>query len=172
MIKYEKMSLTQHYNDGQYATQNGHTGGGFSSKLDGFMDKRELPMYKDKPYNYAGSQRSKPFYLRRRMISAVILILFGLAYWFGLFESSVRPRAPNSERKAWSWLGGSDRVVDWDYRREKVKEAFILSWDGYEKYAWGMSDPFLRYVRDQISCSAVISATVEDHKGLRDHCRL
>lgn len=43
------------------------------------------------------------------------------------------------------WLNGShielgrhrSRVVDWDARREKVKEAFISSWDAYSKYAWG-----------------------------------
>lgn len=29
------------------------------------------------------------------------------------------------------------RAVDWDDRREKVKEAFVTSWDAYSKYAWG-----------------------------------
>ena len=132
------MSLTQRYHDGHYGSQNGHTGNGLSSKLDGFIDTRELPMYKDKPYNYASSQRSKPFYRRRRVISATILLLFAFAYWFGMFEPSVRQKSPHFGKKTWSWLSGSEMAVDWDYRREKVKEAFILSWDGYEKYAWGM----------------------------------
>jgi mannosyl-oligosaccharide alpha-1,2-mannosidase len=29
------------------------------------------------------------------------------------------------------------RAVDWDARREEVKEAFVTSWDAYSKYAWG-----------------------------------
>ena len=143
------MSLTQRYHDGHFGIphQNGHTGGGLSSKLDGFMDKRELPMYKDKPYNYAGSQRHKPFYQRRRVVSGAILVVFGLAWLFGLFSSSVRPKSSSSpiSGKSWgSWLGSSEPQVDWDYRREKVKEAFMVSWDGYEKYAWGRSSSFLR----------------------------
>ena len=129
-----KMSLTQR------SHENGHTNGGLGNKLDVFGDKRELPMYKDKPYNYSASRRSVPFYQRRRVISGVILTLFGLAYWFGLFTSStVKPKAHKNSTTSWSWLGGSEKSVDWDYRREKVKEAFILSWDGYEKNAWGRS---------------------------------
>jgi hypothetical protein len=27
--------------------------------------------------------------------------------------------------------------VDWDARREEVKEAFVTSWDAYSKNAWG-----------------------------------
>ncbi len=128
------MSLTQRTHE------NGHTGAGLGSKLDVFGDKRELPMYKDKPYNYSGSRRHVPYYRRRRVISGVILVVIGLAYSFGLFSSpAANPRAQSPSRTSWSWLGGSEKVVDWDYRREKVKEAFMVSWDGYEKYAWGMS---------------------------------
>ena len=29
------------------------------------------------------------------------------------------------------------RAVDWDTRREEVKEAFVTSWDAYSRYAWG-----------------------------------
>ncbi|KAL2012564.1 hypothetical protein VTN00DRAFT_89 [Thermoascus crustaceus] len=32
------------------------------------------------------------------------------------------------------------RAVDWDDRREKVKEAFVTSWDAYSKYAWGQDE--------------------------------
>ncbi|KAK8088164.1 glycoside hydrolase [Apiospora hydei] len=28
-------------------------------------------------------------------------------------------------------------LVDWDYRREAVKQAFVTSWEGYVKDAWG-----------------------------------
>ncbi|KLJ10937.1 mannosyl-oligosaccharide alpha-1,2-mannosidase [Blastomyces silverae] len=29
------------------------------------------------------------------------------------------------------------RASNWEHRREKVKEAFVSSWDAYTKYAWG-----------------------------------
>lgn len=131
------MSLTQRTHE------NGHTGGGLGSKLDVFADKRELPMYKDKPYNYSGSRRHVPYYRRRRVISGAILAVFGLAYWFGVFTSStVKSKPQSTSKSSWGWLRGSEKAVDWDYRREKVKEAFTVSWDGYEKYAWGKPSPF------------------------------
>lgn len=115
-------------------------GGGLGNKLDVFGDKRELPMYKDKPYNYSGSRKHVPYYRRRRVISGAILVVFGLTYWSGIFGSStVRPITQRTSKASWNWLGGSGKAVDWDYRREKVKEAFTVSWDGYEKYAWGRS---------------------------------
>lgn len=39
---------------------------------------------------------------------------------------------------------GSAKKVDWGARRERVRDAFIVSWDGYERDAWGefsSSDP-------------------------------
>lgn len=120
-------------------TQNGHTGNGLGGKLDGFLDKRRLPMYKDKPYSYAASGRSRRWYKRRRTLGGVVLGILGLAYWLGVF-SSVEKVAPGGSPRApsWPWDGKSTRSkVDWDGRREKVKEAFMLSWDGYEKHAWG-----------------------------------
>ena len=141
------MSLTQrsHAEDywgnlGQPRSQDGHTNGGLGAKLESFMDKKGLPMYKDKPYNYSGSRKHTPFYRRKRVISGAILALTGLAYWFGIFSpSAVRPKLRDTNKGAWSWLSNpaASAPVDWDDRREKVKEAFILSWDGYEQYAWG-----------------------------------
>lgn len=32
----------------------------------------------------------------------------------------------------------SEKSVDWSARREKVREVFQVSWEGYEKEAWGM----------------------------------
>jgi len=34
----------------------------------------------------------------------------------------------------------SASFVDWDARRDEVKEAFVTSWQGYSQYAWGESD--------------------------------
>lgn len=105
------------------------------------MDKKELPMYKDKPYNYAGSRKYTPFYRQKRVISGAILVLMGLVYWLGIFSPSmVKPKLRDTNKSAWNWLSSPtiSESVDWNDRREKVKEAFILSWDGYEQYAWGM----------------------------------
>ncbi len=97
-------------------------------------------MYKDKPYNYAGSRRDAPCYLQWRVVGGAILALLALAYWFGMLSSSTVKATPRSTGKSsWNWLGGQEVAVDWDDRREKVKEAFMLSWDGYEQYAWGTS---------------------------------
>ena len=104
------------------------------------MDKKELPMYKDKPYNYAGSRKYTPFYRQKRVISGAILIVIGLAYWFGIFSPSVvKSKSRDTNKSAWDWLSSptTPALVDWDERREKVKEAFMLTWDGYEQYAWG-----------------------------------
>ena len=145
------MSLTQRgLEESYWRTQNGHSetgSGGFGNKLGGygFKDKRELPMYKDKPYNYAGSRRNTPSYQRWRIIGGVILGMTALAYWLGMFSSpTITPKRKSTSKGSWSWLGGQEAAVDWDERREKVKDAFILSWDGYEKYAWGMLRSFWR----------------------------
>ena len=124
----------------QSRSQNGHANGGLGFKLESFMDKKELPMYKDKPYNYAGSRRHTPFYRQKRVISGALLMVIGLAYWFGIRSpSAVKPKLKETNKSAWNWLSSPavSAPVDWDDRRERVKDAFILSWDGYEQYAWG-----------------------------------
>lgn len=123
--------------------QHGSTGsnGGISSNLDKFFDKRELPMYKDKPYSYAASRKITPLYRQWRVIAGAVLGLLAVLYWLGVFgSSSVGKTVVGGKRKSpsWSWTGSSAVNVDWDSRREAVREAFILSWDGYEQFAWGM----------------------------------
>lgn len=134
------LNAHRHREDGSWgrAAQNGHTGTSIGAKLDGYFDKRELPMYKDKPYSYAVSRRNKPLYKRWRFTLGIILLLFTLLYWFGFFSSS-KTTVKGQGRSAWKWLNKPGTAqIDWDDRREKVREAFKLSWDGYEKYAWGM----------------------------------
>ncbi len=122
--------------------QNGSatSNGGISSKLDTFFDKRELPMYKDKPYSYAASRKNAPLYRQWRVVAGAVLTLLALLYWLGI-GGSTPPERPGGESKSkgssWSWTGSARASVDWHSRREAVKEAFILSWDGYEQYAWG-----------------------------------
>ncbi|KAL8821802.1 MAG: hypothetical protein Q9223_000214 [Gallowayella weberi] len=119
------------------AGANGYSRSNISAKLDGYFDKRELPMYKDKPYNYASSRR-RPLWQKWRFTFSILLLLVALLYWIGLFSpTSTKPKAKDS-KSTWSWLNKPAGLkVDWDERREKVKDAFILSWDGYHKYAWG-----------------------------------
>lgn len=49
----------------------------------------------------------------------------------------------------WKWLqslgdptteieDGQHQSIDWNARREKVRDAFIISWDGYEQHGWGV----------------------------------
>ncbi|KAL8989228.1 MAG: hypothetical protein Q9177_001847 [Variospora cf. flavescens] len=118
--------------------QNGYTKSDIGAKLDGYFDKRELPMYKDKPYNYTSSRR-KSLYQKWRFTFAMLLLLAGVLYWIAIFSpAKARAKASDISQNTWWWLNEPSSVkVDWDDRREKVKEAFILSWDGYEKYAWG-----------------------------------
>ena len=105
------------------------TGGGSS---------KELPMYKDKPYNYPPSRR------RGRKRTYLILMLAGLAFWIyyrGSWQGGAGGGQYGDVVDAKSLLGlmGSSRggKVDWEARREQVKKAMEISWSGYEKYAWG-----------------------------------
>ena len=65
--------------------QNGHTSNGIGQKLEGFLDNRQLPMYKDKPYSYAASRRKPPMYKRWRVIVGAVLGFAALFYLFGAF---------------------------------------------------------------------------------------
>ena len=98
-------------------------------------------MYKDKPYSYAASQRKTAFYGWRRVMVALIVVLLALAYLGLVFIPSNAPEEIKRGRPStWTWLSGGSgaQVTNWEDRRERVKEAFVLSWDGYEQYAWGM----------------------------------
>ncbi|KAA6416321.1 MAG: glycoside hydrolase family 47 [Lasallia pustulata] len=123
---------------GQVHRQNGHTMNGMGDKLNGFLDKRELPMYKDKPYSYAASRRQRSLFKRKRVVFAAISVFLCLVYWFTSSSSKVPKGVKKNGASARSWMRKqSGATVDWDERRERVKDAFILSWDGYEQYAWG-----------------------------------
>lgn len=126
------------------AAANGYARSNIGAKLDGYFDKRELPMYKDKPYNYASSRR-KPLWQKWRFTLAILLLLVGLLYWIGMFSpTDARVKLKDRSKSTWSWLNKpAGSKVNWDERREKVKDAFMLSWDGYQKYAWGGYAPSL-----------------------------
>lgn len=118
-------------------------GGIFSdmqNKVSGFFDDDdELPMYKDKPRGYAPSTRRRRWWKRKRVLASIAIVVTFLLWVTGFFSSHQGDRHHSSS--AWSWLaapGDKGVVADWDKRRSLVVEAFELSWDSYERHAWGM----------------------------------
>ncbi|KAI9818142.1 MAG: mannosyl-oligosaccharide alpha-1,2-mannosidase [Pycnora praestabilis] len=127
---------------GRVHQRNADTGNSVGDKIGGYFDKRELPMYKDKPYSYSAPRKQSIFQMKR-FYGGLILLLIGLLYWTGfLSRSTTIPKEfEGSGKGVWSWLQKPEPVVvDWLERRERVKEAFILSWDGYERNAWGYDE--------------------------------
>ncbi|KAK9240397.1 glycoside hydrolase [Lipomyces kononenkoae] len=90
----------------------------------------DLPLYKDKPLNRSFSRRSQ----RERSIWIIIGIVVGIVVYF--LYRIVSP--VDNERKS-SWLfgrrGASAKI--WKDRQNQVREAFLESWNAYEKYAFG-----------------------------------
>ncbi|UNI21173.1 Mannosyl-oligosaccharide 1,2-alpha-mannosidase [Purpureocillium takamizusanense] len=107
-------------------------------KVAGYFEQDELPMYKDKPYGYAPSMRRRRWWRRKRVLSSIALAVVGLLWLTGFF-SHAKERKSTS---AWSWIGINNErgKPNWDERRQHVVEAFELSWDAYERYAWGYDE--------------------------------
>lgn len=106
-----------------------------------FGENRNLPMYKDKPYSYAASRRPQPLYKRWRVVLAAIAFVLFVLYFLGFFGSSDGAKDKSTDK--WTWLQRPEKgqkSIDWLDRRERVKEAFTLSWDAYERYAWGYDE--------------------------------
>lgn len=99
-------------------------------------------MYKDKPHYQ--SRRRRSLWRTKRFLGLASLFVIGSLWWTGILPIG-KNSISNSTRNAvdgWSWLT-SDKHGDtrvWDERRAKVIETFKISWDGYEKYAWGMDE--------------------------------
>ncbi|TGZ84482.1 family 47 glycosyl hydrolase [Ascodesmis nigricans] len=89
-----------------------------------FGQKKDLPMYKDKPY-YTRSQgiNSRRRMMRRKRVFFGLGVLLALAWWVGLFSGG---------------MGGKrSGEVDWEERRQEVKKVMQESWKAYETDAWG-----------------------------------
>lgn len=104
-------------------------------RVNGLFDKDSLPMYKDKPFHHTPTHRNRRWWRKKRNLLGITLGFIFLLYLLGFFSSS-RKEAWTAER-SWPWERPSGGNVDWDARRKKVVEAFELSWDSYERYAWG-----------------------------------
>ena len=99
-----------------------------------FKDKG-LPMYKDKPYYYTSSHRRTRIWKRKRYWGVFLIAIFGL-YWLGFLSGDGQPKGMQFLKGAKSpWK--SEDVINWEERRDKVKQAFLQSWEGYERNAWG-----------------------------------
>ncbi|CAH0016323.1 unnamed protein product [Clonostachys rhizophaga] len=107
-------------------------------RVNGLFDKDSLPMYKDKPFHHTPTHRNRRWWRKKRNLLGITLGFIFLLYLLGFFSSS-RKEAWTAER-SWPWERPSGGNVDWDARRKKVVEAFELSWDSYERYAWGYDE--------------------------------
>ncbi|KAK3329333.1 family 47 glycosyl hydrolase [Apodospora peruviana] len=98
-----------------------------------------LPMYKDKPYAYPPSGRVRPVYRKKRVLGLLTLFVLGLLWYMGSFGEHQEKAV--GKLGQWGWLrsdtGKGKSKADWLKRRERVVEAMELSWDAYERYAWG-----------------------------------
>ena len=122
------------------------------SPLDRFFGEkdRDLPMYKDKPHSYARSNRARPYWQRRPVQVLVLLVVLCL-WWVSSSPTDIRPVGGRWQGELKSSSGTNnagikdlrdlvhraDKWTDWELRREAVREAFRLSWDAYERDAWG-----------------------------------
>ncbi|ORY56687.1 family 47 glycosyl hydrolase [Pseudomassariella vexata] len=137
----QRMAEDRFFGSGATSSLTARNKGGGGSSLGGFFEggqnSQTLPMYKDKPYAYPPSQRHRPLW-RRKSTGGFILVLVALLYYFGVF--SRHHESGLSRSASWSnWLQGPEPEshADWLHRRERVVEAFELSWDAYERYGWG-----------------------------------
>lgn len=122
----------------RYTVEDG--GAGVAEKISGIFGEgasKGLPMYKDKPYNYAASRRRLGFFGRKRFLAFICLVLFA-GYYF-LFPSRGIATQDKKATGKLSFLGKTLKsgAPDWESRREAVRNVFKQSWSAYEKHAWG-----------------------------------
>ena len=122
---------------------NGGVIGGMQDRVGNFFEKNtDLPMYKDKPYSYASSRRQRSIWKQKRATGIAVCFVMAVLYFLGWFGGDAT--ATKKANDTWAWLQRPETSsnVDWLDRRERVKEAFILSWDAYDRYAWGKLTQF------------------------------
>ncbi|EUC41954.1 glycoside hydrolase family 47 protein [Bipolaris oryzae ATCC 44560] len=120
------------------------------NKLPG--NEKGLPMYKDKPsgkvYGYGGPRGRRGFVRSKRGMGLIALVVLGLFYWFGWSSGGTSVSVAEDEKDRGkslaSKIGGSatgtKSKIDWEKRRQAVKDAFLLSWNAYEEHGWGYDE--------------------------------
>lgn len=115
------------------------SGQSVGGKINGFFSENELPMYKDKPYNYAGSARRLPIWRRKRVLLLLAAVALTGLYLFGASSPPGAPASIPVGKSGWVWRKpGGSAETQWQARRDQVRDAFILSWNAYEGHAWGV----------------------------------
>ncbi|BDD60582.1 mannosyl-oligosaccharide alpha-1,2-mannosidase [Monascus purpureus] len=127
-----------------------------SNQLSGFFGgSRTLPMYKDKPY--FAPRRTGPRRYRKIVYSGIGLFVLVIVWYmtggFGGWDTlGLKSSEATRDADLWSWMqsfGGSlseggkvgkTKSIDWEARREKVRDAFIVSWDSYAEHGWGYDE--------------------------------
>lgn len=112
--------------------------------------EKGLPMYKDKPngYGYGGGARGRRSFVKSKGgMGMIALVLLGLLYWFGWSGGSSASLEGEYQDGKTNWgavVGGQIGVkkgkVNWEKRRQAVKDAFLLSWNAYEEHGWGYDE--------------------------------
>lgn len=106
-------------------------------------NEKGLPMYKDKPATYGARRDAQRWFGGKRRIALIALALLGVLYWIGwLGRGGTEEGVEGGEKgRIGSLLSqggiGKKGKVDWDMRRDSVRDAFLLSWKGYEEHGWG-----------------------------------
>ncbi|KAL9050120.1 MAG: hypothetical protein Q9162_006826 [Coniocarpon cinnabarinum] len=136
---------------GRRATLVGEKINDISNMITGTDKESELPMYKDKPYNYAPSQRRIPVYRRPRLIALLVFAVLCGLYFSGGSPTLRPPPVPDNVREAWkasqlskpfsNFLTDSKLpTTNWNDRRDRVRDAFKISWAAYEQHGWGLDE--------------------------------
>lgn len=119
---------------------NGNANGeGFVEALNPYK-RPSLPMYKDKPYAHYASNRRVPWFRRKRSLAGALILFIGAIWWLGIIPSSGSRQEKARTGSLWDALSKAEIKVDWDDRRNRVRDAMKLSWAAYEKYAWGYDE--------------------------------
>lgn len=130
------------FQENGYANGNTTSGSGVAEKISGIFggdSKSSLPMYKDKPFAYPGSGRRGGWMKSKRVVVVFFLSVAGLFWWFSTDTSPANTKSGlASKSSSGSWFASSSsKPADWNERRERVRDAFKLSWNGYENHGWG-----------------------------------
>jgi hypothetical protein len=102
-------------------------------------NEKELPMYKDKP-SY-GARRGRGWFSGKTRVGIIAFVVLGAVYWLWFSNRGLSEPMAEDGKKT-SWTPGKQtgkKGVNWSTRRESVKDAFLLSWKGYEEHGWGRS---------------------------------
>lgn len=101
----------------------------------------ELPLYKDKPYGVDFKQNSRSAKRRKAVVVGLFVgAIFWLVYTFSRGLDGNQPlkeSLSDYKFKGWTTKGGKKQKTNWSAEQAAVKRAFVDSWNGYHKYAWG-----------------------------------